>query len=300
MIEIKELDRDTYLVDCGEIPVYHMPQVSFLVVGDTPVLIEPGSTTAVSRLLEDSNRLGLNLDKLSYIIPTHVHVDHGGGAGYLARNLPGARVVLHPRGARAMMEPSKLVQATRLVMGEHFEEAFGPILPIPEDQIHVAQDGEVIRLGTRGLTIFYSPGHASHHISVLDSLTGGLFCGEALGFPASPTSDVVLPAGLPPFDPERYLESIEKLGQLRPGLLFYSHIGARSNTDNHLIEQVRETSTAFDTIVRAAVGAGESDDDIRERLSDHVRARSPEANLEHKLQLDASGYIDYYRNRRQK
>lgn len=209
-----------------------MPQVAYLLVDHTSVLIEPGATVAASRLLDDSDRLGLDLDKISYIIPTHIHVDHGGGAGYLAQKLPQAKVVLHPRGTPHMIDPSKLIQGTRLAFGEDFEEGFGPILPIPEGQIHVARDGEEIRLGKRELKILFSPGHASHHISMLDSLSRGLFCGEALGFPLDSAPDVVLPAGIPPFDPEAYLKTIKKLEKLSPKLLFYSHIGVRNNVDN--------------------------------------------------------------------
>jgi len=297
-VEIKEVAPSTYLLDCGEVPFFMMPQVAYLLVDHTSVLIEPGATVAASRLLDDSDRLGLDLDKISYIIPTHIHVDHGGGAGYLAQKLPQAKVVLHPRGAPHMIDPSKLIQGTRLAFGENFEEGFGPILPIPEGQIHVARDGEEIRLGKRELKILFSPGHASHHISMLDSLTRGLFCGEALGFPLDSAPDVVLPAGIPPFDPEAYLETIKKLEKLSPKLLFYSHIGVRNNVDNQLIRRVKESSIAFAKIVQEAVQAGEDDQKIMERLSKYVESCSPKARLPESILTNPSGYIDYFRNKR--
>ncbi len=297
-VQITEVAQNTYLIDCGEVPLLSIParQVAYLLVDDLSVLIEPGSTTAASRLLSDSSRLGLHLEDLSYIIPTHIHVDHGGGTGYLARNLPKAKVVLHPRGAVHMTDPSRLVQGTRLVFGENFEEAFGPILPVPEDRIHVAKDGEVIPLGKRELRIIFSPGHAPHHISILDSLTHGLFCGEALGFIVDSAPDIALPAGFPPFDPELYLESIEKLEKLSPKLLFYSHCGVRSNADT-LITQVKENSIAFGEIIQRGVETGEDNQKMLERLSQYVKRYSPEAELLSTFQLNISGYVDYFRNK---
>lgn len=297
MVQISEVAQSTYLLDCGEIPVFLMPQVAYLLLDDMSVLIEPGCTTAASRLLSESSQLGINLEKLSYIIPTHIHVDHGGGAGYLAQNLPQAKVVLHPRGAAHMVDPSRLIQDTRLIFGENCLEAFGPILPVPEDQIHVAEDGEVIPLGKRALRISFSPGHASHHISIHDTLTNGLFCGEALGFPLDSVSDILLPAGIPPFDPELYVESIYKLEKLSPELLFYSHIGARGNADKR-IKAVKETSIAFGKIIGKSVEAGEDDQRILERLSEYVTGYSPEAEIPASFQLTLSGYLDYFRNRK--
>lgn len=296
MVHVREVAQSTYLLDCGEIPVFLMPQVAYLLLDDVSVLIEPGCTTAASRLLSESSKLGIDLQKLSYIIPTHIHVDHGGGAGYLAQNLPQAKVVLHPKGAAHMVEPSRLIESTRLIFGENCLEAFGPILPVPEDQIHTAKDGEVIPLGKRNLRISFSPGHASHHISIQDSLTNGLFCGEALGFPLDTMSDILLPAGIPPFDPELYVESIHKLEKLSPDLLFYSHIGARGNADKR-IEGVKKNSIAFGEIISKAVEAGEDDQRILERLSEYVKGYSSEAEISG-FQLTLSGYIDYFRNKK--
>jgi len=296
MVHVREVAQSTYLLDCGEIPVFLMPQVAYLLLDDVSVLIEPGCTTAASRLLSESSKLGIDLQKLSYIIPTHIHVDHGGAAGYLAQNLPQAKVVLHPKGAAHMVEPSRLIESTRLIFGENCMEAFGPILPVPQDQIHTAKDGEVIPLGKRDLRISFSPGHAPHHISIQDSLTNGLFCGEALGFPLDSMPDIILPAGIPPFDPEFYLESIYKLEKLSPDLLFYSHIGARGNADKR-IEGVKKNSIAFGEIISKAVEAGEDDQRILERLSEYVKGYSSKAEISG-FQLTLSGYIDYFRNKK--
>jgi hypothetical protein len=107
-----------------------------------------------------------------------------------------------------------------------------------------------------------------------------------------------LPAGIPPFDPEAYLETIKKLEKLSPRLLFYSHIGVRNNADNQLIRRVKKNSIAFAKIVQEAVQAGEDDQKIMERLSKYVEGCSPKARLPESILTNPSGYIDYFRNKR--
>jgi len=297
MAQITEVAQNTYLIDLGENPVLGIPEKTYLLVDDVSVLIEPGSTTTASKLLTSSKELGLSLDNIGYIIPTHIHVDHGGGAGYLAQHLPQAKVVLHPKAVAHMIDPARLIQGTRVVFGENFEEAFGPILPVPESQIHAASEGEVIRLAKRELRIVFSPGHASHHISIQDSLTKGLFCGEALGFLLANMPDIPLPAAAPPVDLELYLETMEKLRRLSPKLLFYSHNGVGSDPEN-LIQRAKENSLAFGNIIQSSLESGENHQKILERLSEYVKGRFPKVELQGAFLLSIFGYIDYFTNKK--
>lgn len=298
MVEIREVARSTLLVDCGEIPVYIMPQVIYLLETESgTILIEPGATCACRAFLEGAAGLGVDLTKIRYIIPTHIHVDHAGGAGYLARNLPQATVLLHPRGVRHMTEPARLIEATRAVFGQNCEEAFGEVLAVPAERAKAVEDGETVKLGSRELTVYYTPGHAVHHISILDSLTGNLFCGEALGFPIDGESDIVLPAGIPPFDADAYLESIDRLSPLKPKMLMFSHIGARKNPGNLLIDHVRSSSAAFSSIVGEGVQAGKNDQEIVESLSSYLQSACADPALLKTFKFDPSGYIHYYRTR---
>ena len=299
MVQMEKVDRSTFLVDCGRIPDFLIPQIAYLLADDeTYAIIEPGCTTAASRLLDDADSLGFDLEKVAYIIPTHIHMDHAGGAGYLARNLPKAKVVLHPRGAPHVKDPSKLIQATRLAFGENWEGSFGPVLPVPEEQIRMVDDGEVISLGERELTVFFSPGHAPHHISILDSGTGGLFCGESLGIPSDGAPGFVSPGGVPPFDAEQYVQSIEKQERLFPRLIFYSHVRFRSNPGNRLIQVVKESALAFNRIVQQGVEAGEDDGKISERLMGYLSGYGPVEEVLRPFGFDPSGFIDYYRDRK--
>jgi len=299
IVHITEVARDTYHLEAEETDKSPAQEDAYLLIDDMIALIEPGSTATSSSLLRSLSELGFNLDNLAYIIPTHIHIDHGGGTGYLAQHLPKAKVVLHPKAVAHMIDPSRLIQSTHLAFGENAEKIYGPIFPVPENQIHVATDGEVIRLGKRELRIVFSPGHAPHHISILDSRTGGLSCGEALGIPLINMPNIILPAAAPPsFDLELYLESMEKLSNLSPRLLFYSHGGVRNDVEN-LIELAKENSRSFGHIIQSALEAGEGQEEILERISGYLKEHFPEVKLPMRSEITVSGYIGYFRSKKQ-
>jgi glyoxylase-like metal-dependent hydrolase (beta-lactamase superfamily II) len=151
-------------------------------------------------------------------------MDHAGGMGALAQIFPGAKVLVHPRGAKHAIDPSRLIEGTKMVFGADFEERYGPILPVPESQVYVPQDEEIISVNSRELQIIYAPGHAQHHMAIFDRSVRGLFCGEALGIPVHRTRPLAFPSVAPPnFDQELYLSTIEKLRQLEARILLYSH-----------------------------------------------------------------------------
>jgi glyoxylase-like metal-dependent hydrolase (beta-lactamase superfamily II) len=291
-MRVTEVAHGTYLLDCSEDVGFSLSEVAYLLTDDIPVLIEPCSTTTASRLLALSRDSGIDLHDVAYIVPTHIHVDHGGGAGYLARQLPNAKVVLHPRGAKNMVDPARLVSATRLVFGEDFEQRFGPISPISEKQMLIAQDGEIIHLGKRDLTILFTPGHASHHISIWDSLSQGIFPGEALGFIAASMPDFPLPAAVPPFDLQLYIQSIDRLAALAPTAVFYSHCGARRDPEL-LIATIRENSIVIGQIVEKSLKEGKAEQEIWTMISEYVRKKAG-GDLPPEFLLGLSAYVSYF------
>lgn len=291
-MKVTEVAESTSLLDCSDDVGFSLSEVAYLLAADIPVLIEPCSTTTASMLLARSSKSGFNLHDIAYIIPTHIHVDHGGGAGYLASHLPQAKVVLHPRGARNLADPSKLISATKLVFGQDFEQRFGPIMPVPEKQMHIAQDGEILHLGNRDLTIFFTPGHASHHISIQDSLTGGVFPGEALGFVSTSMPNFPLPAAVPPFDLDLYIQSIDRLAALTPTTVFYSHCGARGNPEP-LITTIRENSIAIGQITEKALKQGKSQQEMWTLISGYVSEKAG-GDLPPEFLLGLSAYVSYF------
>jgi glyoxylase-like metal-dependent hydrolase (beta-lactamase superfamily II) len=196
-----------------------------------------------------------------------------------------------------LTDTAVLVRGARLIFGQNFEQSLGSVVPIPVERVHVASDGEVIRLGKRELKIIFSPGHAVHHIALFDSLTKGLFCGDALGFLAESMSDVPFPVGLSPFDPRAYVQTIDKLAALHPEIIYYAHHGPRTEVDQ-LIGKVKEICLAFDDIIYKGIKAGEDDQQISQRILNYSSGLAQQAELPVFARVGISGYIQYYRNHR--
>ena len=240
----------------------------YLVVDDKTALVEVGSSVQIPDILDAVSRLGYDIKELSYIIPTHVHSDHAGGAGQLAQRLPRARVVAHPRAARLLADQSiinRMLQSRKAVFGDDADERFGGMRAIAEERFVLVEDGASIDLGKRQLTAIHTPGHDPNHLCYLDSKTRGLFSGDALGGYFAETKSR-MPACVPGSDPEKIIESIEKLKQIEPALLFFSHGGATAEASRiiqvALNNEQRCTEAAF-----KAIRAGEDQEKIGLRLA---------------------------------
>ncbi|MCJ7596314.1 MAG: MBL fold metallo-hydrolase, partial [Desulfobacterales bacterium] len=200
MMKIEEVADKTYSV-AVQIPRVATPFTVYLICEEEGVLIEPGPTATIPWIQEAMKRLGMA--DPAYIIPTHIHMDHAGAVGNLVRLFPRARVLLHPRGAKHVVNPSRLIESTKMVFGNDFEDFFGTLLPVPESQVKTPGDGEVISITGRELQVIHTPGHAPHHLSIFDQRTKGLFSGEALGIPVPGAEFSPVPAAAPPsFDIE--------------------------------------------------------------------------------------------------
>ncbi len=273
-----------------------MFSLSYLVLGEESALIEPGSTTQVDIVLRAmEEELKFDPTSLSYIIPTHLHMDHGGGVGYMAQKLAQARVVVYERAARHLVDPTKLIEATQKAFGQNFADEFGPILPVPENQLFQVHGGDKIDLGSRDLEIIYSPGHATHHICIYDDKSQGLFCGDALGmyFPDDEAVAVICPEG---FDLDAALKTINQLRGLAPKLLFYSHEGIGQDAGK-LMQQAEEELRDCGDIVLEALRAGEDSEQIAQRLEGYFTSGgSTKLNCERMyLDLTVAGYRGYFK-----
>lgn len=194
-------------------------------------LVDTGSNDALSNAQAALAKLGLKADAVDYVILTHIHLDHAGGAGSMMAALPNARLVVHPRGARHMAEPSKLVAGVSAVYGsEYVQRVYGEILPIAAERIIEAPDGHVISLAGRELLCLDTPGHARHHICIVDRKTGGIFTGDMFGL-SYRELDVdgrpfIFPTTTPSqFDPEEMRQSITRLLSFNPPFVYLTHYG---------------------------------------------------------------------------
>jgi len=217
-------------VDSG----YVRPQldaIHLVVEKGRAAVIDTGTNDSVALVLAALADKGIASDAIDFVILTHVHLDHAGGAGLLMAKAPNAKLVVHPRGARHMIDPSKLMAATRDVYGvDEATRMYGDIVPVPADRVIEAPDGSIVSLAGRTFTFHDTPGHARHHNCIQDGATGHLFTGDMFGLSYRELDrdgrQFVFPATTPTqFDPDAFHASIDRMTALEPGALYLTHYG---------------------------------------------------------------------------
>jgi glyoxylase-like metal-dependent hydrolase (beta-lactamase superfamily II) len=214
---------------------------AYLIRSDRPALVETGAALSAQLVVQALADLGVDAGDLATIVVTHIHLDHAGGVGDLAAAFPNAEIVVHERGARHLVSPERLVASARRVYGDVMDTVFGELLPTPAERVRALGDvGSIDLGGGRTLSSHWAPGHASHHVGLLDSETNDLYVGDAAGI-YIPEADLVKPATPPPdFDLPVALASIEGFRRLRPDRLLFSHFGPVTAIDEILDASVEE------------------------------------------------------------
>jgi len=213
--------------------------------------VDVGTNDSVRYLLAALEELGIGREAVDYVLLTHVHLDHAGGAGTLMRALPNARAVLHPRGAPHMIDPSRLIAGSKAVYGEErFTRLYGELVAIPRERVHVVADGERLALGGRTLELIHVPGHALHHYAVVDAAHASIFSGDTFGISYraldTPRGAFITPSTVPTqFNPGQHLESIDRMLSYRPEsvyLMHFSRVTGVPRLGELLKDQIRELS----------------------------------------------------------
>ncbi len=195
-------------------------------------IIETGTNYSVPLVKGALANIGLSFSDVSYIIPTHVHLDHAGGAGLLMKQCQNATLVVHPRGARHLIDPSKLVAGAKAVYGEEkFKEYYGEIIPIDSERVIEADDNFILDFDGRELKFIDTPGHAKHHFCIWDKDTKSMFTGDTFGISyrdLDMDSDVyIFPSTSPvQFDPDALIKSINRIMEFRPERVCLTHFSA--------------------------------------------------------------------------
>jgi glyoxylase-like metal-dependent hydrolase (beta-lactamase superfamily II) len=230
----------------------------YLLEGPAPALVETGSQTSVPALRHALDRLGVGPTDLASIVVTHIHLDHAGGVGDLARSFPAATVYVHELGARHLADPSRLVASAARVYGPLLDSLYGRLEPTAAERIRVLRDGEELAIGPgRSLVAVDSPGHAKHHLGLHDSQSGILFVGDAVGV-RLPDVGVLRPATPPPdFDLELAVRSLHRFAERSPVALALAHYGVLPDSPPVLLEEAEATLSAWATVAERAWSAGE-------------------------------------------
>lgn len=227
-VHFEDLDHGITMIDAQ---LYRQGQVStYLVVEHgRAAFIETGTAHSVPGLLWVLERKGIPREHVDFVIPTHVHLDHAGGAGELLRHLPNARLVIHPRGARHMIDPGKLNAGATAVYGEEqMERLFGRVVPVSADRVIEANDGDTVDFNGRPLRFLDTPGHARHHFCVVDEVGDGIFSGDTFGLSYrwfdTARGPFVLPTTTPvQFEPEALHTSVDRLMAEGLGYMYLTH-----------------------------------------------------------------------------
>ena len=234
---------------------------AYLLHADRPALVETGPGTSVEPVAHALDVLGIAPNALAHIVLTHIHLDHAGGVGALAARFPRATIWVHERGARHLADPTRLVDsATRVYGPERMISLFGPVEAVPAERLRVLQDGETLDLGGRSLLALTTPGHASHHLALVDSATGVVFTGDALGIHV-PDLPVLRPATPPPdFDLELAVGSIERIREAADSVMLFAHFGPIGDVDRTCdlaVRRLREWTDAVRSAMRSTTDLDE-------------------------------------------
>lgn len=211
--------------------------------GNEVAIIETGNKYSATNVQKALEMDGLSFSDVAYIIPTHVHLDHAGGAGELMNRCQNAQLIVHPRGARHMIDPSKLIAGAIAVYGEaNYKKLYGEIIPIDSSRVIEADDNFILDFEGRELKFIDTPGHARHHFCIWDEITGSMFTGDTFGVSYREFDKgnevYIFPSTSPvQFDPEALIKSIEKLITYRPKRVCLTHFSAIEPT-NKVVDQL--------------------------------------------------------------
>jgi len=289
---ITALGNEVYQIDT-RMAGYEGITAGYLIRGDKPCLVETGTAPSAPVVRDALAALGIGSADLATVVVTHIHLDHAGGTGDIAQMYPQAQIVVHERGARHLADPARLMSSARMVYGDELDDLFGALAPTPAERIRaVERRGSIDLGGGRYLESHYAPGHAKHHVGLIDSLSGDLYVGDAAGIYVQETGDQ-RPATPPPdFDLSTALESLRMFAGLRPARLLFSHYGPVEAVQETLERSAAEISVWVDETRRARTAGLDLDHAaamVAERTMQRYAMLQPDADPQIAAKFDRVG-----------
>ena len=266
-------EHDIYSVDAQYVRPKHAA-IHLILENGRVAFVDTGCNDSIPNALRALDELGVSVDSVDYVMLSHIHLDHAGGAGTMMKLFPNARLVVHPRGAWHMAKPARLMESVATVYGiEETRRLYGEVLPIDASRIIEAKHETSIDLAGRKLLCLDTPGHAKHHIAIVDSKSGHIFSGDIFGlsYPELDTDgrQFVFPTTTPvQFDPQAMHASIEMLMSYRPQAIYLTHFGQTCDVagkaldlhrmiDAHVAIALREKKAGAERHARIRVGLDE-------------------------------------------
>ena len=302
---MNEIAENIYLIDNQ---LYSIPECGsvYLIDEENKALVDTGPTTSVNAVLSGIRKVGFSPEDIDYVIVTHIHLDHAGGAGALIKHMPKAQLVVHHRGAKHMVDPSRLVSGMLAVQGKKGLERNGEVVPTDAGRVRSVYDGDELKLGTSQVLRFIdAPGHAPHELCIYESKNNGVFTGDAAGLYVAIGDGVLTPSTPPPnFDGESYINTIQRLMKLNPSKIYFAHFGTSTRVQEDL-RKAMDRIQVWDDMVAKAIKEDKLDG-LVQRMVDVVAVdlepiRKMESLykqfVEFSLSTNAGGYIEYYREK---
>jgi glyoxylase-like metal-dependent hydrolase (beta-lactamase superfamily II) len=261
-LHTKEVGKNLFMVEL-ETGGFKNLICSYVIKSEKPFLVESGPTSSIPNLLSGLKELDVNFEDVEYVAITHIHLDHGGGAGTLLKSLPNAKVIVHPRGAPHLIDPERLWLSAQSVLG-FISDIFGKPEPVPKNRVIPMTEGSFDLGAGAKLTVTETVGHASHGLSFQESFNSGVFPGDAAGT-YIPKFDVVVPTTPTPFHLEAALASLDRLISLNPSALYFSHFGKATDAVQRLKDYKVQLQLWAD-IAGDGVAKNQSLEQIRDRI----------------------------------
>ena len=287
---------------------------TYVIQEEELTLIEVGPSPSVKYIKRGLENVRRSFAEVKYIIVTHVHLDHAGGAGYLLQQCPNATLIVHPRGARHLIDPTKLAAGARAIYGDSFSDIYDPIVPVPADRVVEKSEGDTLKIGPDcTLEFMDTPGHAKHHFSVFDPVSNGIFTGDTAGVRyellLQEGIELYLPTTSPNhFNPNDMHASLNRFAEKNVDRIYFGHFGMTENPKEAL-KQVAEWLNIYVEIAEEVVDEGGDYNEIArrvlKRIKEHLRGLGIQddhevyiiINLD--VQISALGMIDYFQKIKQ-